>query len=409
MTKKQSPAVPIVACVVAQICVGIIYAWSALRAGAINYYGWEPAAATLVASFMLFAFCIGNFIGGALNDRIGPKKVCFIGIACFGIGILLSSFLKAGSSVVLFYITYGVIGGLGSGITYGAVLACMQKWFPHKRGFATGLAAGAFGFSTFIFSFVIKAMLKTMTISATLLVMAIIFLVVGLAACIFISLPTEEYLEKLPKPAPKKSAIVATENKTFGQAVRTLPFWCLLFGIFFYNGIWNMRNPIIKDLGLERGLSDGTATLLLSLTGLANAAGRLIMSSASDKLGRITTMHILSIATIVCALLLMFVGKGAYFVVVLLTAFAFGGPAAINPATSTDFFGPKYAGTNYGVIMLSLGFSSLLFNSISGKLVAATGSYMLTFVMGAITALINIGIFLVISRCLKKQKKEDNV
>ena len=405
MAKKQSPAVAIVACVVAQICVGIIYAWSALRAGAISYFGWEPAAATLVASFMLFAFCVGNFIGGTLNDRIGPKKVCFIGISCFGVGILLSSFLRPGSSVVLFYITYGIVGGLGSGITYGAVLTCMQKWFPHKRGFATGLAAGAFGFSTFIFSFVIKAMLKTMSISATLLAMAIIFLVVGLAACVFVSLPTPEYLAALPAPAAKQKALAATEDKTFREAVRTLPFWCLLLGIFFYNGTWNMLNPIIKDLGLERGLTDGTATLLLSLTGLANAAGRLIMSSASDKLGRITTIHILSIATIVCALLLMFVGKSAYFVVVLLTAFAFGGPAAINPATSTDFFGAKYAGTNYGVIMMTLGFSSLFFNAVSGKLVAATGSYVLTFVMGAVTALINIGIFIVISRCLKKQKQ----
>lgn len=404
MTKKESPAIRIAACVVVQICIGIIYAWSALRASAISYFGWEPAAATLVASFMLFAFCVGNFAGGALNDRIGPKKVCFLGIVFFGVGILLSSFLRPGSSVVLFYITYGVIGGFGSGTAYGAILACIQRWFPHKRGFATGLAAGAFGFSTFVFSFVIKAMLKSMSISATLLAMAVIFLVVGLAASALISLPSSEYLAALPVPAPKKSAIVTAENKTFGQAVRTLPFWCLLLSIFFYNGTWNMLNPIIKDLGLERGLTDGSATLLLSLTGLANAAGRLIMSSASDKLGRITTCHILSVTTIICALLLMFVGKGAYFAVVLLTAFAFGGPAAINPATSTDFFGPKYAGTNYGVIMLSLGFSSLLFNSISGRLVAATDSYMLTFVMGAITALINIGIFVIISRCLKKQK-----
>ena len=404
MTKKRSPAVSIAACVLVQVCIGILYAWSALRASAISFFGWEPAAATLVASFMLFAFCVGNFIGGALNDRIGPKTVSFIGVILFGLGILLSSFLKPGSSIALFYVTYGIVSGLGSGIAYGAILACMQKWFPHKRGFATGLAAGAFGFSTFIFSFVIKAMLKSMAIDTTLMFLGIALLIVGVAACLFTGLPDKEYLDALPAPAAKKNSIATTENVRFKDAVRTLPFWCLLFGIFFYNGTWNMLNPVIRDLGLERGLSDSGATVLLSLTGLANAAGRLIMSSASDKLGRIPTTHILSVTTIICALLLMFVGKGAYFVVVLLTAFAFGGPAAINPATTTDFFGPKYAGTNYGVIMMSLGFSSLLFNSISGKLVAATGSYMLTFVMGAATALVNIGIFIVISRCLKKQK-----
>lgn len=406
MKKTQSPLVPIAACVVAQVCVGIIYAWSALRASAISYYGWSGEAATLVASFMLFAFCIGNFAGGALNDRIGPKKVCLVGIILFGLGILLASFLRPGSSVVLFYISYGVVGGLGSGITYGAVLTCMQKWFPHKRGFATGLAAGAFGFSTFVFSFVIKAMLKTMSISATLLVLSIIFLAVGICACLFIRLPGREYLDRLPTPAAKKGAIVSGEDKTFSQAVRTVPFWCLFLGIFFYNGTWNMLNPIIRDLGMERGLSADSATLLLSLTGLFNAAGRLIMSSLSDRLGRIPTMHILSAATIVCALLLMFTGGFGYFIIVLLTAFAFGGPAAINPATSTDFFGPRYAGTNYGVIMLALGFSSIIFNSISGKLVAATGSYMLTFIMGAVTAAITIVLMMIISSCLKKNSEK---
>jgi len=408
MTKKQNPIIPIVACVLAQVCVGIIYAWSALRASAIEFYGWSGESATLVASFMLFAFCFGNFIGGFLNDRIGPKKVSLIGIVVFGLGILLSSFLRPGSSVVLFYITYGIIGGLGSGITYGAVLACIQKWFPHKRGFATGLAAGAFGLSTFVFSFVIKGMLKTLPISTTLLLLSAIFLIVGIISCLFIRLPSEEYLASLPKPAVKKSSSIPAGNKTFGEAVRTVPFWCLFLGIFFYNGTWNMLNPIIRDLGFERGLSADSATLLLSLTGLFNAAGRLIMASLSDKLGRVTTMYILSVATIVCAVLLMFIGGAGYFVIVLLTAFAFGGPAAINPATSTDFFGAKYAGTNYGVIMLALGFSSIIFNAISGKLVAATGAYMMTFIMGAITALITIIIFIIINRCIKKQNAERN-
>lgn len=408
MKKKQSSTVPIIACLVVMVCIGIIYAWSALRARTMQYFGWDATAATLVASFMLFAFCVGNFVGGALNDRIGPKTVGFIGVGMFGVGVLLSSFIPSSmnpnTSVILFYITFGVIGGLGVGIGYGAILACMQKWLPHRRGFATGLAAGSFGFSTFVFSFVIKAMLGSMAVNTTLMLLAIIFLVIGIIACVFIRLPDEEYLASLPKIAPAKNATVSRENLTLGQAMKTLPFWCLFLSIFFYNGTWNMLNPIIKDLAVnERGLSDGLATLLLSLTGLANAAGRLIMSSASDKLGRIPTCQILSVVTIICALLLMFVPGIGYFIVVLLTAFAFGGPAAINPATSTDFFGPKYAGTNYGIIMMSLGFSSIIFNAIAGKL-DALGMNQWRFIMGAITAVINIVIFVIIDRSLRKKR-----
>lgn len=404
MKTKKPPLLPIIGCLVAQLCVGIIYLWSVLKAATMNFYGWESGSVNLIASFMLFAFCVGNFGGGALNDKFGPKKVSFIGIILFGVGIFLASCLPVGSSIVLFYLTYSIVGGLGVGITYGALLSCIQKWFPHKRGFATGIATAAFGLGTVAFSPVIGAMLKTMEVNTTLRILSIVFLVVGLISCIVIKLPDEAYLAQLPKPAAKKNAIVAKKDMTLGEAIKTVPFWCLLFNIFFYNATWNMLNPIIKPLAMERGLSDAVATACVSLTGLFNAAGRFGMSSLSDKLGRIPTTIMLCVVTIVCALLLMFVKSYVYLVVVLITAFAFGGPSAVNPATSTDFFGAKYSGTNYGVIMLSLGFSSILFNAISNALVKTTGGYAMTFVMGAITAAIDIVLMLIIKRCLKKQK-----
>lgn len=400
MKKNRSAAVPIICCLIVQLCVGILYVWSVLKGSAIAYYGWEDGAVNLVASFMLFAFCAGNFIGGALNDRIGPKKVCFIGIVLFGAGIFLASCLGAGSSIVLFYICYCIIGGLGSGFTYGAVVSCVQKWFPHRRGFASGLATSAFGFSTVVFSPLISSLLKTMSISATLRLLSIVFLVIGVVSVIFIRLPSEEYLAALPKPQPKKSAITTREMR-FSEAVKTVPFWCILLGIFFYNGTWNLLTPLIKGLGVSRGLPEAAAVMAVSLTGITNAAGRLVMASLSDKLGRINTMYLLSAMTAVCALLLIFVGGYAYLVIVLVTAFAYGGPSAVNPATTTDFFGAKYSGTNYGVAMLSLGFSSIFFNAISNAMYSATGTYTLTFIMGAASAVVTIVVMAIISHSLK--------
>ncbi len=398
MKTKKPPLLPIIGCLVVQLCVGVIYLWSVLSTATKNYYGWEAGQVKLIASFMLFAFCVGNFGGGALNDKFGPKKVSFIGVILFGVGIFLASCLPAGSSIVLFYLTYSIIGGLGVGITYGAILSCIQKWFPHKRGFATGIATAAFGLGTVAFSPVIGAMLKTMTVSTTLRILSIVFLVAGLVGCFVIKLPDEAYLAQLPKPASSKN-ISAKKDMTLGEAIKTVPFWCLLFNIFFYNATWNMLNPIIKPLAMERGLSDAMATACVSLTGLFNAAGRFGMSSLSDKLGRIETVILLCVVTIVCAMLLMFAKGYLYLIVVLITAFAFGGPSAVNPATSTDFFGAKYSGTNYGVAMLSLGFSSILFNAISNAL----NSYALTFIMGAITAVITIVLMVIMKRYQKKQ------
>ena len=404
MKKTQSPVLPIIAALVAMLCVGVIYLWSVLSKATAAYYGWEPGNIRLIASIMLFAFCVGNFGGGALNDKFGPKKISFLGVILFGVGIFLASCVKPGSSIWLFYLTYSALGGIGVGVSYGALLSCVQKWFPHRRGFATGIATAAFGLGTVGFSPVIKAMLGSNggNVSVTLRILSLVFLVVGLIACCFIQLPTEEYLAKLPKPASKKNAIVSTREIPLKEAIRTVPFWCILLTIFFYNATWNMLNPIIAPLAEERGLSSALAVTCVSLTGIFNAAGRFGMSALSDKLGRVETNVLLCVITIACALLLMFVGHGAYIVVVLITAFAFGGPSAINPATTTDFFGAKYTGTNYGVAMLSLGFSSIIFNAVSNALHASTGSYSTTFVMGAITAAITIALQLIMKKYKKK-------
>lgn len=388
-------------CLVVQLCVGILYLWSVFKQSAITHFGWENGAVNLVASYMLLSFCFGGLVGGILQDRIGSKPVCITGVALFGTGILASSFLPATAPIALFYFTYCLLAGMGTGFAYGAVLSCIQKWFPHRRGFATGLAVSAFGLSTVVFSPVISALLTRMSLPMTLRTLAAVFLVLGLGACTQISLPDKAYLDSLHLPTATTSG---AKSIPLREAIRTLPFLLLFLGPFFYNCTYNMLSPLIKGLGMERGLTESAAVLCVSLTGLTNAAGRLVMSTLSDKLGRIKTLAILCLTTLLCGLLLIFVGNNAYFAVVLIAAFAFGGQAAINPATVTDFFGPKYSATNYGVIMMSVGLSSVVFNAVSNKLYATTGTYGATFLMGAATAILALVIFLVIGRMSKKQK-----
>ena len=401
--KRSSPLLCVGACLVVQVCVGIIYIWSVFKAPAMAYHGWAEGSVNLVASFMLFAFCAGNFAGGAAADRMGPAKVCRVGIVLFGLGILLAHFIPAGKPIILFYLSYCILGGVGSGVSYGAMLTCIQRWLPHRRGFATGIGAGAFGLSTVVFSPVADSLIKSFGFNTALGILAVIFIILGIFSCFLVRLPGEDYLASLPVTAPK-TGLGSGESIAFGKAVRTLPFWLLFLNIFLFNGTWNMLNPLIKGLGLQRGLGEAAAVMAVSMTGLANTAGRVLISSFSDRLGRINTLYTVSAVTAVCALLLSFVGGWAYFAVVLLTAFAFGGPAAVNPAATTDFFGPKHMGANYGVIMMALGISSIVFNSISNVLYAATGAYTLTFIMGAVTAVLNIFNCYAISRCLKNRK-----
>ena len=231
MKKSPSPILVVGACLIVQVCVGIIYIWSVFKAPAMAFYGWAEGSTNLVASFMLFSFCAGNFAGGAAADSKGPKKVCFVGILLFGSGLLLSRFIPVGSSIILFYLTYSVLGGFGSGVSYGAMLTCIQRWLPHRRGFATGIGAGAFGLSTVVFSPVADSLIKNMGFNTALGVLAVVFIVVGLFCCCFVRLPDEEYLAALPK-ANNKAAAMQRESMPFKKAVATLPFWLLFLNIF---------------------------------------------------------------------------------------------------------------------------------------------------------------------------------
>jgi len=409
---RKNPWISIIACLVVQLCVGILYLWSAFKNNIIAAYSWDTTSANLVSSFMLFAFVFGNLIGGFINDRKGPKLTCLLGVGLFSVGVILTAFVR---SVVLFDLTYAVMAGLGSGFAYGACISCIQKWLPHKRGLASGLACSAFGLSTVIFTPVSKALMSANMNDAGIvnflpvfLTLGLVFAVLGFVACLFISLPDEEYIKGLNLPA---KAVSGNVDFTLGQAIKQPAFWALFFSIFFINGTWNLCVPLIVPLGQVRGLTEAMAIACLSFTGITNAAGRLIMASLSDKIGRTNAMYVLCGLTMLGAVLLTFIGGMGYFAAIAIVAFAYGGPSALNAALSTDLFGPKNSGTNYGVAMLALGFSSIFFNLISGKVLhavvdvasgTATG-ISATFVMGAVTAVIPVFLMMYINSYLKKR------
>ena len=414
MKNRKNPWISIVACLVVQLCVGILYLWSALRADVVKSFNWSDSAAGMVSSYMIFAFVFGNLIGGFINDKKGPKLSCFLGVILFALGIGLTGLLTPGT-VGLLNVTYAIMAGLGSGFAYGACISCIQKWLPHKRGLASGLACGAFGLSTVVFT-PLSTWLMDMFRDASgvvdftpvFLILAGVFAVLGLIATAFISLPGEEYLTSLNLP---KAAVSGNVNYTLGQAMKIPAFWCLFFSIFFINGTWNLCVPLIKNLGIVRGLTPSAAVFCVSFTGITNAAGRLIMATLSDKIGRTNTMHVLCAITLVGAILMTFITGYGYFVTIALIAFAYGGPSALNAALCTDLFGPKNSGTNYGVAMLALGFSSIFFNFIANNLIKASVNVeaatavgiMPTFIMGAVTAIIPVFLMIYIDRYLKKR------
>lgn len=409
MQTKRSSILPVVSCLVIMICVGILYLWSVFRSPIMKSFDWSPESATMVSSFMLFAFCAGNLFGGILNDRRGPRLTAVAGVILFSVGIGLTAFLTK-ATINWMYLTYCVLGGLGSGFAYAACISCVQKWLPHRKGLASGLSVSAFAFSTVVFTPVSQALMASFSTDGVVdfkpvfLTLASVFLVLGLIATLFVRLPKAEYLKALPQ-APVSARIFTGRDFTLLEAMKKPTFWLIFIELLFINGTWTLSVPLIKNLGMTRGLSESAAILVVSLTGVFNAGGRLIMAAVSDKLGRTTTIIILSVLTFIGAVFMILNAQGAGFVLAIcIIAFGYGGPASINAAFTTDFFGPKNSGTNYGVIMLALGFSSLLFNTISAYFLQ--GDVTRTYIMAAASALVPVLLMFLVKSRVKKIRDE---
>lgn len=296
--------VVVVACLLIQLCVGILYLWSVFNNAVTEHFGWNARSASMVSSFMIFGFVLGNLIGGFLQDKTNPRLISFVGCFMFCLGIFLTSLLTE-KTVALIYLTYSGLGGLGCGFAYGCVLSCLQKWFPDNRGFASGLSVSAFGLSTVLFGPVAQTLLNRLGVPHTFMTLAGVFLLATMTACCFVRLPPRvQSVENQNKPAQ------LAEGLTPLRTMRLFPFWCIALSCFFINATWNIVVPVIKSLGMERGLSESIAVLAVSITGVANAAGRLGMATASDKIGRTNTIIFLAALTAVCAVALIWAQGG---------------------------------------------------------------------------------------------------
>lgn len=362
----------LIAGLIIQFCAGTIYMWSVFRGPVSAFLEWDGSSASLTASFMLVAFVAGLFFGGRIMDRIGPMRTGVLGSVTMSMGIFLSSFVTS-SFPEMIYITYGIVGGFGVGVAYTCTVSPVQKWFPDRRGFATGLMVGAFGFSLVIFAPLAKYLLQEFGVPSTFRIFGLAFLVICTVSALFIVNPPAGY------PEPKKSA----ENRkqyTTKEMLRTRSFYLITLSLFLVLPAYFILNPMFVSLGMERGLSESMAVVGVMVTGICSASGRLALTWMSDHIGRLTSLFLIIGVTALGSVLAIF-AEGLLFIVCLgLVAFAFGGAAGVYTAITSDVFGSRHMGSNYGYVMLGFGASALVFPFVS-SILSDNGDYTVTFML----------------------------
>ena len=370
-----------------QFCAGIIYMWSVFKEPVADYLNWDSGAASLISSVMLAMFVLGIILGGWAQDKFGPMKATLVGSVMIGAGMACTALVPE-NAPWLVYISYGVIGGLGVGTVYMATIAAVQKWFPDRRGFASGMIVSAFGFSLVLFAPLARIMLADLGVPATFIIFGVSFLVVCGGCSFIIKNPPADYTPsrtvRTQNTNSAQRAISTQRQYSPREIIKSRQFYLLAGGLLFTLPAYFILNPVFLSLGTVRGLSSELAVLGVALTGISSAAGRLIVSWASDKTGRKSAMIGIAVLILIASLV-MTAAEGVLFLIcIMLISFGFGGTASVYSAMTAESFGTKYGGMNFGLVMLGFGVSALVFPIISNS-IAASGNYTGSFILSAAT------------------------
>lgn len=392
MIETGSKRVRILICgMICCLILGFCYMYSIIQPYVMNYFSIESAEAALPYTIFLAVFVLGNYVGGILQKKISIKKIMLIGYLCMAAGILLTGFLPV-SSPKMMWATYGGLLGLGDGIVYNVIVAMMQKWFPDKKGFATGLVLATLGISATILSPLCSRWLSSYGFSKTFIILAVIFAVIGVFGMLTIEAPPDGYMAGF---VPKGGAF-NTKQYEAREVIRTATYYKLFLIQTFSIPAFVLISSIFVSFGTGKGLDTALLVAGVSIASLFQVAGRFIISSVSDKISTKNSMILVFIITISAVILLTFSSGYVYLVCFWLLSFAYGGSAATIPSLTTDYFGVKNAGVIVSLVLIGMGVSS-----ICTPLIAKAAGVNTSFIIAAAAAI--VGILLVFS-LPKKQK-----
>jgi oxalate/formate antiporter len=306
------------------------------------------------------------------------------------------------NSLATLYLTYGVIGGLGTGIIYIGIIGLMVRWFPDRRGLATGLAAAGYGFGAVFTSIPISGMIGSAGYEHTLVVWGIAQAIVGFIAALGLRAPAEGYVPEGYDPATVQTEMQAKRSYSPAEMLSN-PIFYLLFimmTMMSTSGLMVVSNvgPFANEFKVANVLVFGTTALGLSLTlsRITNGATRPFFGWVSDHIGRENTMTLaFALEAVAILVLFAFIDKPLMFVLLTgIVFFGWGEIFSLFPSTLTDTFGPKYASTNYGFLYIAQGVGSFLGGPMAAYIKEMTGSWTAVFILvaclDALTALLAI-------------------
>ncbi|REF69523.1 OFA family MFS transporter [Paracoccus versutus] len=336
--------------------------------------------------YTLFFVLLGSSaaIWGGWLETAGPRRAGVVAALCWSGGMVVSGFGVMTHQLWLMWLGSGLIGGIGLGLGYISPVSTLIKWFPDRRGLATGMAIMGFGGGAMIGAPLADRLMnhfQSVTgvgVWQTFFVMAAVYFVFMLAGAFGYRVPPAGWKPEgwQPKVSARKAGMITRHHVHLRDAHKTRQFW-LIWLVLCLNvsagiGVIGMASPMLQeifagslvgrpDLGftqLDAGQKAAIAAIAAGFAGLLslfNIAGRLCWASASDRLGRKTTYFIffgLGIVLYLLAPSAAHSGNQVLFVAMICVIISmYGGGFSTVPAYLADVFGTQFVGAIHGRLL----------------------------------------------------------
>lgn len=390
------------------LLTGLIYAWSIFIVPLESEFGWDRAETSTIFSITMASFCLGGMINGFVIVRTSPKLMLCIAAVLFFTGFFFAS---RTDSLWQIFISYGVFVGFGVGIVYNTIISTISKWFPDRKGFASGVSLMGFGLGGFVLGTVASGLLEMGGWRTVFFAFAIAFPVLVLVSSFIIRNPKESDMDMLPKKSGSKigqkseDAVEPVDTNTAGM-LKTPVFW-----IFF---IWSLALTaagliVIGHAATIAGEFNGLPVSIPFAVGMVtifNGIARVCFGMLFDRVGlRKCIFAVAAVALLASLCMVGAIVSGS--VLLLLMAFIFTGAFyGGTPTTNSTFvmarFGQKHFAANFSVVNLNLLIAPTLGTYIAGALWTSTGTYLTS--AGVMVGYTGFAILLsfVISRLINK-------
>lgn len=354
------------------LCIGQAYAFSVFNNPLTRIIGitesaaddWKLTTLGWIFSLAIVFLGLSAAFGGKWLEKVGPRLTMFVAACCFGGGFWVAALGVYLHEIGLIYLGYGVIGGIGLGLGYVSPVSTLIKWFPDRRGMATGMAIMGFGGGAMIgapLSVWLMDVFKSagsVGVMEAFLLMGAIYFVSMMIGALTIRIPPQGWQPANWTPTLVEDKMITQAHVHIDQALKTPQFY-LLWLVLCLNvtagiGVLGQASVMIQEM-FKGSVTPAAAAGFVGLLSLFNMGGRFFWSSASDYLGRKNTYFIfLALGAVLYSLVpsMGLIGNMALFVLLYaLILSMYGGGFSTIPAYLADIFGTRYVGGIHGRLL----------------------------------------------------------